>query len=120
MCQNKVIFEFMFNSLRFYISWIASAIFMYVAFYIWHGIFLNDLARISFSKVLFMVLAALVYLIISFIVYKTFDSKLLGKLFYPPLIRGVASGIIVGFALFSITTVLGISFTKHQFYLYDC
>jgi hypothetical protein len=39
---------------------------MYVAFYFWHGVFLNDLNRITFSKVLFLGLAALVYLVISF------------------------------------------------------
>jgi hypothetical protein len=113
----------MFNTLRFYISWILSAVVMYAAFYVWHGLFLNDLSRISFSKVLFLFLAALVYLVISFILYRTYESRFLLKFFYPPFIRGIAAGFIVGFVLFAITTVLGISFTKNLSFTYvvaDC
>lgn len=113
----------MFNTLRFYLSWILAAVLMYAAFYIWHGLFLNDLDRITFSKTLFLVLAALVYLVISFILYKIYESRFLVKFFYPPFIRGIASGFILGFILFAITTVLGISFTKNLSFTYviaDC
>ena len=103
----------MLYSFRFYLSWILAAVLMYIAFYFWHGIFLNDLNRISFSKVLFLGLAALVYLVISFILYKTYESKILEKHIYHPVFRGVVSGFIVGFVLFALVTVLGISFTKN-------
>lgn len=96
---------------------------MYVAFYFWHGVFLNDLSRISFPKVLFLSLAALVYLVISFIVYRTFESKFLQKYISQPLLRGVVSGFLIGFILFSLVTVLGISFTKNINFTYiiaDC
>ena len=104
-------------------SWILTAIVMYIAFYFWHGVFLNDLNRISFSKTLFLVLAALVYLVISYILYRTFETRLLCKYISSPLIRGVLSGILVGFVIFAIITVLGISFTKHLSFKYlvaDC
>jgi hypothetical protein len=63
----------MLYSFRFYVSWIVAAVLMYVAFYFWHGVFLNDLNRISFSKALFLSLAALGYLVISFILYITYE-----------------------------------------------
>lgn len=113
----------MLYSLRFYLSWILAAVFMYVAFYFWHGVFLNDLNRLSFPKVLFLSLAALVYLVISFIVYKTFESNFLQKYISHPLLRGVVGGFMVGFIIFSIVTVLGISFTKNinlTYLIADC
>ena len=95
----------MLYSFRFYLSWILAAVLMYVAFYFWHGVFLNDLNRISFSKVIFLSLAALVYLVISFVVYKTYESKFLEKYVSQPLLRGVVSGFLIGFILFSLVTV---------------
>ncbi|MBL7935650.1 MAG: hypothetical protein JNM51_07560 [Bacteroidia bacterium] len=110
-------------SFRFFLSWIIAAVLMYVAFYFWHGIFLNDLNRISFSKALFLSLAALVYLVISFILYRTFESKFITKYIPQPILRGVVSGFLVGFTLFALVTVLGISFTKNVNFTYiiaDC
>ena len=113
----------MLYSFRFFLSWILSAIVMYGAFYIWHGVFLNDLNSITFPKVIFLGLAALVYLAISFVLYRTYDSKLFNKLFFFPMFRGIASGFFIGFLLFSFVTVLGISFTKNiniTYILADC
>lgn len=96
---------------------------MYGAFYFWHGIFLNDLNNISFPIFIFLGLAALVYLGISFVLFRIFESKYLIKQIYSPMLRGVASGVIVGFFLFALVTVLGISFTKNQYLTYilaDC
>ena len=103
----------MIYSFRFYVSWILAAVLMYAAFYFWHGIFLNDLNRISFSKTLFLGLAALVYLVISFLLYRTYESKLLSKHISHAIFRGVVSGFILGFVLFALVTVLGISLTKN-------
>lgn len=110
-------------SFRFFVSWIVAAVLMYAAFYFWHGIFLNDLKRITFSKFLFLFLAALVYLIISYVLYRTFETRILSNLITPPLLRGAVSGILIGLVLFSIITVLGISFTKHlsmKYLVADC
>ncbi|MES2760637.1 MAG: hypothetical protein V4677_00455 [Bacteroidota bacterium] len=104
-------------------SWILAAVFMYVAFYFWHGIFLNDLNRITFPKSLFLGLAALVYLVISFVVYRTYESKFIGKYISQPMLRGVVSGFLVGFVLFSLVAVLGISFTSNvntTYLMADC
>lgn len=121
--KRNVIFDLMLYSFRFYLSWILAAVFMYVAFYFWHGVFLNDLSRISFPKVLFLTLTALVYLVISYIVYRTYETKFLQKHVSQPLLRGVVSGFLIGFILFSLVTVLGISFTKNINFTYiiaDC
>jgi hypothetical protein len=96
---------------------------MYGAFYIWHGVFLNDLNSITFPKIIFLGLAALVYLAISFVLYRTYESKIFNKLFFYPMFRGIASGFFIGFLLFSFVTVLGISFTKNTnltYILADC
>ena len=113
----------MLYSFRFFLSWILAAVLMYVAFYLCHGIFLNDLNRISFSKGLFLSLAALVYFVISFVLYRTYESKLLNKHITQPMLRGVISGFMVGFMLFAAVAVLGISFTNNvnaTYLLADC
>ncbi len=109
-------------SLRFFISWIVAAIVMYAAFYTWHGIFLNDLDNINFPKAVFMGLAALVYLVISYIMYRAYSSKLLSRI-SSYFLKGILVGAVLGFVLFAVVTVLGISFTKHitlTYLLADC
>ena len=113
----------MLYSFRFFISWILSAVLMYVAFYFWHGVFLNDLNRLSFPLPIFLGLAALVYLVISFVLYRTYESKFLAKYISQPMLRGVVSGFMVGFVLFAVVAVLGISFTSHvnaTYLMADC
>jgi hypothetical protein len=96
---------------------------MYAAFYFWHGVFLNDLNNITFSKALFLLLAALVYLVISYVLYRVYEMRLLNKFVSSTFFRGILSGIILGFILFAIITVLGISFTRHmnmKYMMADC
>lgn len=100
-------------TLRFFISWIVAAIAMYSAFYCWHGIFLNDFRQIQFPFTWFVSLSAFAYLVISYILYRVYETKILRRI-DNILIRGVASGLIVGVSLFAIMTVLHISFTKNM------
>lgn len=100
-------------SFRFFISWLLSAVVMYSAFYVWHGLFLNDLERVSFSIPVFLILSALVYLVISFVLYKIYESTFLTQKIHDPLLKGVITGFLLGFCLFAFVTVLGISFTKN-------
>ncbi len=99
-------------SVRFYISWILAALLMYGAFYTWHGIFLNDISRITFSKAIFFSLTAIVYLFLSFALYRTFESKTITAKIPSPMYRALLIGAGYGFMMFSIVTVLGVSFTK--------
>jgi H+/Cl- antiporter ClcA len=96
---------------------------MYASFYVWHGVFLNDLNHINFSKPLFFVLVALVYFVISYVLYRTYEVKLLDKYFSNAVFKGVVAGTIVGFFLFAVVAVLGVSFTKQvntTYLLADC
>lgn len=97
---------------RFFISWIASSLVMFALSYIWHGIFLTDFSRLSYPKEIFLVFAAFVYLIIGFISAKAIDSKILENKFKrKPILKGLVSGACLGFTLFIISSVIGVSFS---------
>jgi hypothetical protein len=100
-------------SLRFFLSWIFAAIAMYAAFYVWHGVVLNDFKQIQFPIVWFVLLSAFAYLIISYILFRVFETRVL-TFFDNILMRGFISALIVGVSLFAIMTVLHISFTKNM------
>lgn len=100
-------------TLRFFLSWIIGAIAMYIAFYVWHGVVLNDFKQIQFPMVWFVLLSAFAYLIISYLLYRVFETKVLAY-FDSSLMRGFISAVIVGVSLFAIMTVLHISFTKNM------
>ena len=85
---------------------------MFVLSYAWHGIFLTDFSRLSYPKELFLIFAALVYLIIGFVIAKAIDVKLLDKYFKrKPILKGAVVGAALGFAFFLISTVVGVSFS---------
>lgn len=100
-------------TLRFFISWIIAAIAMYGAFFLWHGIILNDFKQIQFPIIWFVLFSAFAYLIISYILYRVFETKIL-SFFDSVWMRGFLSALIVGISLFAIMTVLHISFTKNM------
>ena len=97
---------------RFFIAWILSAALMYLAFYIWHGLVLTDLYRISFPKTIFLIFAAITYFVVSFVLYKVFEFKIWNRITNNVFVKGILSGALVGGLLFIITTVVGISFTS--------
>ncbi len=108
--------------LRFFISWISSAVVMFGLFYLWHGIFLNDFKRIQFPLSWFVTFAAITYLILGAGIFMLYESQLMKKLsnFF---VRGLICGIIAGFSLFMIATIVNISLTKHlsaQHLMMDC
>lgn len=103
---------------RFFVSWIVAAAAMYTAFYVWHGMILNDFKHIKFPYTWFLLFSSIAYLAISFISYRVFETKVLAKI-DSLVVRGLVSALIVGISLFAILTVLNISFTKNatSFYL---
>lgn len=108
--------------LRFYLSWIISAAVMFMLFYSWHGLFLNDFKRIQFPLSLFVTFAAVTYLIFGAGIYFLFEATVMKKVknFFA---RGVVCGLIAGFSLFMVATIVNISLTKHlsaQHLLIDC
>src|SRR4029078_5668016 len=96
---------------RFFASWIVAATAMYTAFYVWHGVILNDFKNIQFPYSWFLIFSSIAYLVISFISYRVFETKLLAHI-DSLIVRGVVSALIVSISLFAIMTVLNISFTK--------
>ena len=97
---------------RFLISWIASSIVMFGISYIWHGIFLTDFSRLSYPKEIFLFFAVFVYLVIGFVSAKAIDIKLLESRFKrKPILKGLISGACLGFTLFVMTYVIGVSFS---------
>lgn len=99
-------------NLRFFIGWIVSAIVMYAAFYTWHGVLSTDFYRIQYPKGVFMVLAAVAYLVISFVLFKVFELKIWKKITSNLFVKGLFSGILLGFLLFAVVTVLGVGFSQ--------
>ena len=99
--------------LRFYLSWITAAVIMFVLFYTWHGVFLNDFKRIHFPMGWFVTFAAITYLILGAVIYLVYESELLRKI-QNIFIRGLVCGAGSGFALFMVTTIINISLTRNQ------
>jgi hypothetical protein len=54
-------------NIRFFVAWILGALLMHSAFYLWHGVISTDFYRVQYPKGIFLGLAAVVYLIISFV-----------------------------------------------------
>lgn len=85
---------------------------MFLLSYAWHGIFLTDFSRLTYPKGVFLFCAAIVYVIIGFVVSKAIDIKFLDKHFRrKPVLRGALSGAACGIAFFMISTVVGVSFS---------
>lgn len=109
-------------SLRFFLSWIFSAIVMFTLFYVWHGLFLNDFKRIQFPLIWFVSFAAFTYLLFGAGIYFLYESQVMKKVrnFF---VRGLLCGVIAGFSLFMIATIVNISLTRHlsmQHLMMDC
>ena len=98
-------------NLRFFIAWIFGALVMYSAFYLWHGVLSTDFYRIHYPQGIFLGLAAIVYLIISFVLYKLFELKFWKKITHNLFLRGLMVGAILGFTLFSFSLVIGVGFS---------
>jgi len=86
---------------------------MYAAFYVWHGVVLNDFKQIQFPIIWFVILSAFAYLVISYLLYRVFETRII-SFFDNLFMRGFVSALIVGISLFAIMTVLHISFTKNM------
>jgi hypothetical protein len=92
---------------RFFISWIVSSIVMYALSYMWHGLILNDLAKISISKDYYLQLAGFAYLGIGFLIgilhgiFKWRKSNIR---------KGLLIGAPVGAFIYLVAYVFGISF----------
>jgi H+/Cl- antiporter ClcA len=97
-------------TLRFFISWIVAAVLMYLAFYAWHGVYLNELKTLPYSRTIFFIFAAVTYILISFLLLKIYEIKLLKKLVSNIFLRGLIAGGIMGVVVFMMSRVTGVGF----------
>lgn len=107
---------------RFYVSWILGSVLMYTLFYTWHGVFLNDFKKINFPFTWLIIFTSIAYITISFLLYAIYESKPM-KNVYNFFIRGVFSGLLLGFVIFAISTVVTISISRNlsaQHLMLDC
>lgn len=96
---------------RFFISWIVTSSGMFLISYVWHGVILNDFSRLSYPKELFLIFAAVTYLLIGFVVVKVVEHKPTKNFsIHRPVLKGVLKGMLCGLLFFMIATVVGVSF----------
>lgn len=110
------------NTKRFFISWLVSSLVMFGASYLWHGVFLNDLQRLSYPKQIFLAGSVITYLILGFLLTKIYLMKYPKAIAKKPIIRGLISGASLGIATYIVALVIGVSFStelKPEYILFD-
>lgn len=89
---------------------------MYGLSYLWHGVALNDLDELRVPLALYLVLAGLVYLIIglgmTIGIHQSIVHGLIGLQRGFP-VKAMLSGGVIGFVVYLIVFILGVSFAKH-------
>ncbi len=110
------------NLKSFSFSWLLSSLVMFGISYVWHGVILNDLARLSYPKEIYLTGSVITYLILGFLSTKIFLMKFPKNITKKPLLRGIISGIMLGIATYVVTLVVGVSFNTTlttQYILFD-
>ncbi len=92
---------------RFLLSWLLSSILMFALSIFWHGVILNDLKFIPQPHSLFYSLAGLAYIVIGFTITFVFTYLSMG---IGIKLKGSLMGIALGFFIYLIAFVLGVSF----------
>jgi hypothetical protein len=100
------------NAKKFFLSWILSALIMFGLSYVWHGVILNDFARLSYPKEIFLTGSVITYLILGFLVTQIFLMKFPNSIVKKPLLRGIISGVFLGVATYVVALVVGVSFSS--------
>ena len=99
-------------TIRFLVSWMLAAVLMYLSFYAWHGVFLNEIQTLQYSHNLFYVFAAITYLVISFLLLKIYETKIIKGFIKNIFLRGLCASIIMGLVVFVMTQVTGVGFSN--------
>ncbi len=112
-CLRK---PFMLPLRRFVVlPWLLSGTVMFGLSYVWHGLLLSDLDELRIPLTLYFILAALVYLVLGFIlavgVHKAIQYELISLKGAFPFFS-MLLGAAVGFVVYLVIFVLGMSFAK--------
>ncbi len=106
----------MFPIRRFILlPWLLSAAVMFGLSYVWHGLVLSDLQELKIPQPLYHVLAAVIYLVLGLAItiatHKAVQYEWISlKGAFPVMVMLLAAAI--GFFVFLLIFVLGMSFTK--------
>lgn len=95
---------------------------MFSLSYLWHGIILNDLQRLTYPIEIFLTGAIISYLILGFLLTKIYLMKFPNSIAKKPLLRGIISGALLGIATYVTAMVIGVSFNtqmKPEYILID-
>jgi hypothetical protein len=98
------------------LPWLLSTVSMYVVSYLWHGLALTDLQELAIPLGLYLALAAIVYIVIGLIltigVHKAVQYEYV-SLKGPFPLTSALLGAAVGFFVYLVIFVMGMTFTKH-------
>lgn len=97
------------SKMRFLISWIVSGVIMFSLSYLWHGVFLNDFERLTYPRATFLTLSTIVYFGIALVLTALVSFLEINK---KPILKGFLIGMVLGFFIYLIAFVLGISFNS--------
>ena len=96
--------------------WLFSTVVMYLASFLWHGVALTDLQELAIPRTLYFVLAAMVYLVIGLAltigIHKAIEYEWVSLKHGFPFLSAVC-GAAVGFFVYLVIFVLGMSFAKN-------
>ncbi|MCB0763132.1 MAG: hypothetical protein R2815_10390 [Flavobacteriales bacterium] len=99
------------------VPWLLSGALMFGLSYLWHGIALRDFAELKVPLALYLALAAIVYLVIglgiTLITHKAIEYEWISLKRAFPLMTMLLSAA-VGFFVYLVIFVLGMSFAKHD------
>jgi hypothetical protein len=107
----------MLRERRILIPWLASAVVMFGLSYLWHGVALNDLRELRTPIGLYVVLSGLVYLVIGLgitvLMHQCIRHEWISlKQGFP--LKGMLLGAVVGFVVFLVAFIFGMSFTDRH------
>ena len=95
----------------FFLSWLCSSLVMLGASYLWHGVILNDIQRLSYPKEIYFTGSVITYLVLGFILTKIYLMKFPRPISKRPLMRGLISGVSLGIITYVLSLVIGVSFS---------
>ncbi|MFT4660523.1 MAG: hypothetical protein ACI8XB_000791 [Patiriisocius sp.] len=97
---------------EFLLVWMISSLTMLGMSYVWHGIILNDYRFIKLPFISFILLQGIVYAVIGFVLTFVYHyTNINRKVKY----KGFMMGAVLGFFIYLIAYVLGISFKTGEF-----
>jgi hypothetical protein len=98
------------------LPWLLSTVSMYAVSYLWHGLALTDLQELTIPLGLYLALAGMVYLVIGLALtigtHKAVQYEYI-SLKGPFPLTAALIGAALGFFVYLVIFVLGMTFTKH-------